>query len=63
MYKRHRFPPEIIQHVVPQGQASRYGSIIASILAVVVSRTLWPSAVWAFEGTGYRTRQPYNSLG
>ena len=27
MYKRHRFPPEIIQHVVPQGQASRSGSI------------------------------------
>jgi hypothetical protein len=23
LYKRHRFPPEIIQHVVPQGQAAK----------------------------------------
>ena len=45
LYKRHRFLPTIIQHVVPHGQASRSGSVIASIRATAISRILWLSAV------------------
>ena len=43
MYRRHRFPPKIIQHAVPQGQASRSGFITVSTSALAISKISWRS--------------------